>query len=382
MKNINPVLVLALACTLLSNASAQEPLQKEDLAGVKLPHGEVVLKDPKRHGQDVETMLDLSDGSLRANPFGPDNPPPESVDKYFIALRNAKIDVYYMSFKGGVLVVPSGRVADLGASYLYEWRGKRLARPGVARDMEEDGQRLVGTKTNLTPGHCYLVETTDGKFALLRLLEQRPAEAVIQFVYQSDGSRTFSIPRGKLAEVTVRRPVPIPPMGPAVDPVTVPGKVTDLKSLRTVRDKMVAELIQVVAANPETIREIEHKAEAIEALGWLRAEEAVEILIEQINVAKTTAPTRALDLRKMNPCVGALIQIGKPASVAAVQAIGKLPAPADDQTARDHKLWLLVYVIRGVEGQEGARFMIEHAAKDAASETHTNYEAALKYLRQ
>ncbi len=113
---------------------------------------------------------------------------------------------------------------------------------------------------------------------------------------------------------------PTPPPSP-----TVEGKITDLSSLITVREKMIKELMKVVEQPARTKSEIAGKARAIHVLGNLRASEAASILVREINFVNPHAVMTSISFDGFRPSVLALNSIGKPASQAALEAIKSTP---------------------------------------------------------
>jgi hypothetical protein len=334
-------------------AAAEESPVKENLEACKLPHGETILNDRNTDEAKKAGILRFSDGSM--------SPWIELSDRGFKSskealdfLRSQKVgDFIYSDHRDGAFLAISCRISDRGV------------------------------QEGLQDGHCYLVETADGKYALVRLVQRRGRYALIQYVYQPDGTTVFEIPRGET--IKVESPRQPPPMAPPPPPAAVAGKVTDVPTLLEIRKKMIAELMAVVAKEPKTTQENMAKGNAIEALGELRAAEAAPFIVEEITHqggGRLTA-SDSLTLEGMFHSLGALRLIGKPASLAALDAIAKLQldGPGAEETAKAKlRLKLLVAVIRGVEGQDVAVFMVRLRAEKAAGAAKTALGAALKEL--
>lgn len=188
---------------------------------------------------------------------------------------------------------------------------------------------------------------------------------------------TVLLVRGLLSEKPRRSSVEMPgrdetlPVEVAlVDPeVGVREKATRkiLESHRTLVGKLV-EIVEQGAGNPG----LNNPAlSAVEVLGDLRAAGAVQVLIKHID---SYYPLFTHDTRAGGSACGtALIQIGKPASMTALAMLGN---PGSDKRMR-----LFVEVIKGVEGPEVARFLIEDAIKkEKNASRRENLQKALSLL--
>jgi hypothetical protein len=99
---------------------------------------------------------------------------------------------------------------------------KNLAEPLA---LPKTSRNFPGQLLNTQEGGIYLVKTMEGKFAVLRILEQTRDAMVIQYVYQPAGGTAFDIPANK--RVPYARPVEAQPVAAASAPAaTSPGTTT------------------------------------------------------------------------------------------------------------------------------------------------------------
>ena len=371
------LLLTMLVSTALAGAAPDEKVQKEDLLACKLPHGELLMPDRNTRESKKGYILRFSDQTLNPSPF---KGAPPSAKEFLRRTREEKSgDLIYSRLEGGCFLAISGRIADLGEGLLHDFSGRRLARPKPVMGIKErnsKGEGTPGAMEELQQGHCYLVETVEGELALVRLVQKRGDFALVQYVYQPDGSAVFDIPKGKLVEVTWR-----PPTGP-LPPPSVAGKVTDVPTLLAIRKKMIAELIAIVKKPALTPQQKRAKGNAVRALGQLRAREAVPVLIDEIEFSASHAISREITADNFLPCVGALRAIGKPGSLAALDAVQKVRLEGDDQevTKAKLRLKLLISVVKGVEGRDVAEFMIQARMDKAPAEARPALELALEQL--
>lgn len=375
------LLLTVLVLTTLAVAVPAEKVYKEDLSVCKLPCGEALMPDRNTREAKKGYILRFSDQTLNPSPFKGD---PPSAREFLKRTREEKSgDLIYSRLEGGCFVAISGRIADLGKGFLHEFSGRRLTRPKPVMSIKErsKGEGTPGAMEELQQGHCYLAETVEGKLALVRLVQKRGDFALVQYVYQPDGSATFDIPKGKLTEVAWRPPrPPAPPLPPA----KVAGKVTDVPTLLAIRKKMIAELIGIVKKPAATPQEKEAKGNAIRALAQLRAREAVPVLIDEIEFRHPYGMVMdAITTDQFFCCVPALQAIGKPGSLAALAAIEKvqLTGPDEEKTKAKLRLRLLVRVVSRVEGRDVAEFMIQARMDKAPAEARPALELALEKLR-
>jgi|WetSurMetagenome_2_1015567.scaffolds.fasta_scaffold133145_1 hypothetical protein len=388
MKSLVGISVLAAALALAGKTYGAEAAIKEDLAACKLPHGEVLLPGRDTLEGREGFVLRFMDGKLTVLPRI-ENPQSKSIKEMQDIFRAQNVgDVAYSPLNEGGLMAISCRMADLGSQLLSDLSGRKFERPPVVESQKErsGGRPSPGKIDTVLDGHCYLVESADGKFGLVRVVQKRGQYALIQYVYQPSGEAVFDIPKGQTIKV---EPEPVrtsPPMVLPPPPASVPGKVTDVPTLLEIRQKMIVELMATVAKQAKTTDEILAKSSAIAALGRLRAAEAAPLLVQEIDFFGS-AEVRSVDefnIEQEFGCVKALQEISKPGSLAALDAIGKLKldglAPEEAKKAQ-LRLKLLVLVIKGVEGPEVAAFMIKSKATQASGPAKTALEAALKELQ-
>ena len=382
------VLLAAGAAVVLgaAGALAEEAAVKENLAACKLPHGELLLPDRNTPEAHTGYILRFSDGAVNPNPKV-EGKQPESARDILDLWRSRKTgDLIYSPLEGGCFGAVSGRLSDLGSGFLYEMSGRRFDRPPPVQSKKErsgSGEPTPGLLEGLEDGHCYLVETVDGKFALVRLVQKQGRYALIQYVYQPTGEPVFEIPKGETIKVQPPRPTPKPEDLIPPPPASVPGKVTDVPTLLEIRQKMIAELMALVAKPAATEKEKRGKTEAILALGKLRAAEAAPLLVQEIEYFHLYGMSRAITIEGSQPCVPALQEIGKPGSLAALDAVAKLRLDglsAEEARKARFRLKLLVTVIKGVEGRDVAEFMIKAKSAEAPASSSAVFEAALKEL--
>ena len=97
------------------------------------------------------------------------------------------------------------------------------------------------------------------------------------------------------------------------------------------------------------------------------------------------ASSDAISAVTHHPCVSALINIGKPGTNAALEAMAKVRIDgnrADVVPNAKRKLPLLVYVIKGIEGKEVAEFIIKREMGKGDEAHKATYQLALKYLSE
>ena len=372
-----------------AQVSAEEAF-KEDLSQCALPHGEIVLPDRNTRDGEKGFVLRLSDGSLNRDPWkGAVGAGPKSIVARFEEMRRKSTgDVLYSRLEGGSLVAISGKMQDLGGRYLFECSGQELPGPEAVISKKERsaaGEATPGLIEGVQNGHCYLLETIDGKYAIVRIVLQRPpGVAVVQYVQQPSGNRNFSIPRGKLIPFA-EEPVGIEPKGRKSNPV-VPIQIREyskaVESLLDDRRKLVAELMtiaQVPVSNPD---QIQSKMVAIEFLDRLRAEEAIPLFLNELEFKSPWNSSEELRVENEFPCVGALMNLGKPASRHAIAAIEDSPTDVVPSDKDDFRIWLLTIVIKHIEGKDVAAFVIQRRLETTtAPQSRARLNVALEKLR-
>ena len=283
-------------------------------------------------------------------------------------------------------MVTSGRIADLGEHYLYEFDGKELARPEIVKT-KQDGHDIPGFVTEIQKltGHCFLLETQNGKFVLLRIVwqDRRQGEMLIQWVYQPDGKLTFSIPKGELTKIQA------PPITSllTVPSTTVSGNVTDICTLLLVRTQMIQKFIVTVDKPAQTQPETVAKAEAILSLGQLRAKEAANALAREIDFRNPFVLSREISMARSYPAMNALIEVGIPGANAALDQINT-DAKSEQPKEVEQRLWsekvelrrnLLALVVLKVYGEKLAKIVLEDKiAESSDSKVKEAYQKALE----
>ena len=158
------------------------------------------------------------------------------------------------------------------------------------------------------------------------------------------------------------------------------GKLSD--NLRRERQQMIAALVSVLEKSSDKPLDglLDYPGVvAAQLLGEMRAEEAVNALVERVSVVSNMTT----DLRSpetVHPCSAALIRIGKPASL---ECLKRLAAERvkDGKENLYTKGSLMLEVIRHVEGDDVARFMLQNAIdKERDKDKKANLTAALALL--
>lgn len=131
-----------------------------------------------------------------------------------------------------------------------------------------------------------------------------------------------------------------------------------------------------------------NRIEACKVLGEIRSKAAISALIKQmVDLIDWSTPTEALpSLERAFPSVSALIQIGKPASLACLEEIAKtvIPAVPPKDSAQDPKfrIELLTMVISGVETPKIAEFMLKKRMEKATEVEKQSLGHALVLVQQ
>lgn len=293
-------------------------------------------------------------------------------------------DLMYSSLNAGTLVAVSGKVSDLGSHYLYEFDGKDPPKPAAAwgtRERSAAGEGTPGAIEGIEEGHCFLIEGVDGKFALVRIVAKQERAALVQWVYQPNDSTRFPIPKG---EVTVHEQRRAPAVGPPPTGAEVPDELRHAKEYVAQRAAIIETLRRIVAQDAKTREQIGVKVEAIRLLGDLRAGEAAPDLAAQIAFRDRYPSVLSTEPipETTHPCVGALIAMGKPGSLAALEAIERLgPVPRLEEDPEPQlRLFLLTLVVLRVEGHPVAQFMMERRLEKATPEAQVGLKQALDQL--
>lgn len=361
----------------------------EDLSGCKLPHGTIEIPEqgsPKALNEGGH-ILSIAGQKLVPSPWERAGRKPKSMNEYVQMIRNEKAgDLAYSSLNGGTLIAMSGRIRDLGECFLYELGGKDQLRPAMIWGKEErdsSGKGMPGAIEHVDSGSCLVLETVDGKTALIRVLSKHGRNAFIQWVYQPDGSTRFDIPEGDLAPSVGDRLVhgrateilaasEVSRDGPSVVDVSEQSYGKSLAVHLANRRKVIESAMKMIT--DDTVAESE-RVEAIRALGQMRASEAVSLLMSKIDYSDMTTPTRVDTLEGSYPCVGALVRIGKPSSVACIKAFGdRVP---------EREMGLMCEVMMRVEGADVSELLLKKRLEKAQNDKEKkNIEKALKSIKQ
>lgn len=354
---------------------------REDLSECPLPHGTAVLpqRDSVLAEKEKGYIFKFSDGALHLDPFAKANKDAESVQDFFEQVCAQETgDIAYSSLNGGTFVALSGRIRHLGQHFLHEFVGKRLTRPEQVMGTKQHsaaGERTPGAIEGIFEGHCYLLETIDGKFALVRLISQGNRAALVQWVYQPDGTRIFTIPKSKNLP---QRPFPA---WSARDPVKLMQMEKSIEECLANRKALVATLTRYLEEEPSQ-RDMPTMVLVIRALGDLRDPDAVDALLNHIAFPDLTRMPRSLTIPPPLPSVSALIDIGKPATQAILARIRK--AASDEDVARalekSSELRLYVKVLAGVDGQAAAEFLLKSEIEKIEEEKRGVYRKALTFI--
>lgn len=398
----------------------------EDLTLLKLPHGLISVPEADAATADqgyVARFLDEKFCRIASAPGALETP-----QQVFDRMKREKAgDLIYSKQDQGSLFALSGRIMDLGSHLLQDFTKYELPAPRASN----------GTIARIQEGSVYLLQATDRNFVLVRLLHQTPTAVSLQYIYQPDGGRDFSVARGvqmppvnaaTTAPATEPAPppaivaTPVPATAPAATlpalPVATPAStipapappssrpapaplslqppaaptmlVPYLETHLRQRAALIARRSAIIQAPARTEMDIRAKAQAIDDLRELRAIEAIPLLIDEISFLNPHAtPRDMLSMEAYHPAVTALKALGKPATVAALEAIGRLtldataPLPGGDATrSASYRLHLLVLVLSGVEGPDVATFILRRAINQADAAHRPNYDAALKELGQ
>lgn len=375
MQNVIIVLIGSAVVCWSGPALAQaDPASWEDLSGCKLPNGIVVL--PTKG-----SALARKRGSIFSFEANKLSPRPRMKGRKYTAqdliqaIGAAKAgDIEYFAVERGGFIVISGRIVDLGKRYLYEFDGRKFPRP-KAYVGKEDGEAVPGMLAGLqkSNGHCYLIETADHKYVIFRLISQGNRSARIQWVYQPDGSRTFSVPRGAVIvdkSVTAGvRSVDAAQGGLSIATLDMRDFAKATETHLENRTKIVKLTIKLISSRGANLS---NRRIAAILLGQLRAVEGAPVLAAHIN---DNLALRSLEItvQNSNVCVGALIQIGIPGAIAALCQIENDIA-SEPPKQSDTRLWidrlelrrnLLSLVVLKVYGEKLAKVVLEDRIKEA-----------------
>lgn len=365
---------------------ADEPTW-EDLTACKLPNAKMILP-----GQG--TALARKEGgtvfAFSTRTFSPELNFKEggfTVAKFIAALKG---DIYYAVPEGGCFMVTSGRIVDLGKHYLHDFDGKELPRPDIVTS-KEDGQDVPGllTGTEELTGHCFLLEAKGGKAVLLRIISQdrKRGESVVQWVFQPDGTRRFTIPKGK---IIIDAPTSGGDRSAPGTPVRIDIPQLDMREFGKAarmhlknRKKLVHLSISLVSSKDA---DLSNRHFAAILLGQLRAVEGAPALAARVDDNLAMVSLR-ITVSNSYRCVQSLIDIGIPGALAAITQI-KSDAKSEQLKEADQRLWnermelrrnLLALAVLKVYGEELAKIVLEdRIAQTEDSKVKEAYQKALK----
>jgi hypothetical protein len=143
-----------------------------------------------------------------------------------------------------------------------------------------------------------------------------------------------------------------------------------VKSLITVFDKSVDKTNNIFLGEGGPL--------AVYLLGEMRAEMAVSHIVDRIELRGLDTAERSL--QSMYPCYAALVRIGKPSSLECLKRLAseKFVESGKGILGRSE---LLIKVMREVEGDDVARFMLQNAIdKEQDKDKKANLTAALELL--
>jgi len=143
------------------------------------------------------------------------------------------------------------------------------------------------------------------------------------------------------------------------------------------RREMIQDLISIIEKEPTEEKGFLDYSQVVAAylLGILRAEEAVKPLANKIDVGALLVSERTMGT--MWPCFGALKRIGKPASLECLERLAAEDVKkVEGQRMGRRELFLMV--VRDVEGEEVAKFMLQRAIeKEKDEKRKANLSSAL-----
>ena len=154
-------------------------------------------------------------------------------------------------------------------------------------------------------------------------------------------------------------------------------------SILAERLQMIQDLIAVLQEQPSGenlngIFRLQGPQTAAYLLGQLSAEEAVRPLAERIEIMPQVISEKTEDT--VCPCYAALVHIGKPGSLECLQRLATVKYAKPDAGPMS-KVELYLRVIRRVEGDDIARFMLQNAIdKEQDKDRKANLTAALELL--
>jgi len=164
----------------------------EDLAGCSLPNGVVVLPAVGTGVPTDGTLLKISTMQMTAYPESEGGrvlTRPEILSR----IRDSKTaDLAYLPDQNGLWAFSGCITEESGDVMLSDASGQKL---DIPMELPQTSRNLGGLLTDIAEGHIYLLKTTDGRYALIRVLELNKSGMVLQYVYQNGAGTAFDIPR-------------------------------------------------------------------------------------------------------------------------------------------------------------------------------------------
>ncbi len=193
-KHLPMWLVASALC--LSGTLARAAVQSaEDLTGCPLLNGRAVLPAPGNQLASNGSIFKFSTGTFSAIPTKGEDGKLLTEEQSVAKINSASLGdlEYIVDGKGnGSLWAFSGFITNVpDMLYLANASGEQLQEPGP---LPKTSKTFAGQLPDSEEGVVYLLKTTDGRFVLLRILEQTKDALVIQFVYQPNGTPAFTIP--------------------------------------------------------------------------------------------------------------------------------------------------------------------------------------------
>ena len=314
---------------------------RENLVGCWASNGILILPSSSSTFFEVlgGNVFGFEERELVVDPYTKKGLKPKSYEEFRQSLLKQEVgDIFFESRNGTYFVSPTGYISDLGKHYLYELDAKHISiKKHNGRD--STGYGGDGLMPGVKLGHCYDVYTTDAHHVLFRVISLTEEEVAIQWILSPN-----RIPKSKPIEPEAER-VPFVPLELRWDT----DVVKNIDRHVACRRLLVERLIKV--ATDEKVN-YSLREEAIDLLGKMRAVEAVDDLIGIVDYWNRNASMRAFNPRFA--AAEALIKIGKPASLKAVEAIKDPNNPIREG--------LLIRVIVMVEGPKVAGIMLEDGA--------------------
>jgi hypothetical protein len=168
------------------------------------------------------------------------------------------------------------------------------------------------------------------------------------------------------------RPVPAP-----VESATGPAAFATFERQR---QALIAARMETLLRPTTSAGDRAAKVRAITELGDLNAVEAIDTLITQVSFMDDADSALTGDAMKLHPAVGTLIKLGKPATAAALKAIHDLRPNPNPLNAPTYRIMLLTTVLRRVEGDDVAEFLLKRELDKARANAKPYFEQAIREL--